>query len=86
MADGDWDFLMRLSVEDDAKVDPGKVLTPGLRDRLLSAEKQHRIAEALADAGRLTYQRGCKLPLITLSKAIPCAWARAITCSTSAAK
>jgi hypothetical protein len=64
IADGDWDFLMRLSVEDDAKIAPGKVLTSGLRDSLLSAEKQHRIAEALALAGRLTYQRGSKLPLI----------------------
>jgi hypothetical protein len=64
MADGDWDFLMRLTVEGEAKIAPGKVLTPGLRDSLLSAEKQHRIAEALADAGRLTYQRGHKLPLI----------------------
>jgi hypothetical protein len=64
MADSDWDFLMRLSIEGDAKIAPGKVLTPGLRDSLLSAEKQHRIAEVLAHAGRLTYQRGHKLPLI----------------------
>jgi hypothetical protein len=64
MADGDWDFLMRLLGEVDAKIAPGKVLTAGLRDSLLSAEKQHRIADAMSHAGRLTYQRGHKLPLI----------------------
>ncbi len=64
MADGDWDYLMRLSVEGDANISPGRVLTPGLRDSLLSVEKQHRIAEALAEEGRLTYHRGRKLPLI----------------------
>jgi hypothetical protein len=63
MADRDWDYLMQLLVED-TKISPGTVLTPGLRDSLLSAEKQHRIAEALAHAGRLTYQPGRRLPLI----------------------
>ncbi|HEY4442278.1 MAG TPA: hypothetical protein VGN14_17590 [Candidatus Elarobacter sp.] len=63
ITDRDWEYLMELLVED-AQIAPGTILTPGLRDSLLSAEKQHRIAEALAAAGRLTYHAGRRLPLI----------------------
>lgn len=61
IADADWDFLMRIAL-DDAGISPGKPLTDEQRDLLLSSEKQQRIAESLAVAGRATYRRGQKLP------------------------
>ncbi len=63
MADRDWDYLMQLLVKD-TRNSRGSVLTPTARDTLFSAEKQHQIAAALAEAGRLTYSWGQRLPLI----------------------
>jgi hypothetical protein len=63
IADADWDFLMRLSL-DEAGILPGKPLTDEQRDLLLPAEKQQRIVEQLAIAGRVTYRRGAKLPAL----------------------
>jgi hypothetical protein len=61
IADTDWDFLMRLAL-DDAGFIPGKVLTDDQRDVLLALDKQQKIAEQLAIAGRATYRPGQKLP------------------------
>ncbi|HTW83591.1 MAG TPA: hypothetical protein VMD91_05955 [Candidatus Sulfotelmatobacter sp.] len=63
IADADWDFLMRLAL-DEAGIAPGKALTDEQRDLLLSGDKQQRIAEQLAVAGRVTYRRGQKLPVL----------------------
>ncbi len=62
IADGDWEFLMNLTLDGEAAA--RGVLTPGQLNAMLSFEKQHRIADALATAGRLSYNRGHRLPLI----------------------
>ncbi|HYZ16855.1 MAG TPA: PilZ domain-containing protein, partial [Candidatus Acidoferrum sp.] len=65
IADGDWDFLMnRVFAPGGDQATPGGVLTAGQLNAMLSFEKQHRIAEALTEAGRLTYDRSHRLPLI----------------------
>ena len=60
--DADWDFLMNLSLDGEG-IHRG-VLSAVELGRMLSPDKQRRVAEELAAADRLTYQPGARLPLI----------------------
>ena len=60
--DGDWEFLMNLSL--DASGLHRGVLSAVELGQMLSPDKQRKVAEELAAAGRLTYQPGSRLPLI----------------------
>lgn len=65
IADGDWEYIMALTTSDETvEVHEGAVLTGAQRDALLPPETQHRVAEALAHAGKLEYSPGNKMPLI----------------------